>query len=126
MFLGTTAEKQSDGTFRASDVHVFSEHQRGTGEGHRPSSSVANSTMTNANVETVEDVAVRDVRGRIMTLKYKVGEVKVVVSPDIPVVHRVLGDRAMLKVGAEVSIQAVREADGSISAAQITVRASET
>jgi len=123
MYLGTTAEKQSDGTFLASEVHVFSEDQRGTGEGHRPSSSVANSTMTNANVEKVEDVAVQEVKGRLISLTYKGGAVKVFVPPNIPIVKRVLGDRAMLKPGAEVSIQSTRAADGSLTASQITVRA---
>jgi hypothetical protein len=123
MYLGTTAEKQADGTFRASEVHVFSEDQRGVGEGHRPSSSVPNSTMTNANVDRVDDVAVQDIKGRLMTLKYKDGEVKVFVPPDIPIVKRVLGDRAMLKPGVEVSIQAIRAPEGSLTASQITVRA---
>jgi Domain of unknown function (DUF5666) len=126
MYLGTTAAKQADGTFRASEVHVFSEDQRGTGEGHRPSSSVPNSTMTNANVARVEDVAVQNVKGRMMTLQYKGGEVKVFVPADIPVVKRALGDLEMLKPGAEVSVQAIRGTDGSFTASQITVRASGT
>ena len=124
MYLGTTAQKQADGTFRSSEVHIFSEDQRGTGEGHRPSSSVPNSTMTNANVERVEDGAVQDVRGRTMTLKYQGGEVKVFVPPDTPIVKRVPANRESLRPGAEVTIQANRAADGFISAAQITVRAS--
>jgi hypothetical protein len=70
----------------------------------------------------VEDVAVQAVRGRLMYLKYKGGEVKVFVPPDIPIVKRVPGDRAMLKPGAEVSIQSTRAADGSLTASQITVR----
>jgi hypothetical protein len=123
MYLGTTAEKQSDGTFLASEVHVFSEDQRGTGEGHRPSSSVPNSTMTNANVEKVEDVAVQEVKGRLISLTYKGGAVKVFVPPNIPIVKRVLRDRTILKPGAEVSIQSTRTADGSLTASQITVRA---
>ena len=125
MYLGTTATKQPDGNFLASEVHVFSEDQRGTGEGHRPLGSAPESgaTMTNANVERVEDVAVRDIKGRLMSLKYKDGEVKVLVPPDIPVVKRVLGDRSLLKAGTEVSLQASRSADGTLSATQITVRA---
>src|SRR5262247_4106259 len=39
MYVGATAVKQPDGTFRASRLHVFSEDQRGTGEGHGPLSS---------------------------------------------------------------------------------------
>ena len=95
MYLGTTATKQADGSFLASEVHVFSEDQRGTGEGHRPLGSAPQSraTMTNANVERVEDVMVREVKGRLLKLKYKGGEVNVLAPPDIPVVKRVLGDR---------------------------------
>jgi hypothetical protein len=125
MYLGATATKQPDGNFLASKVHVFSEDQRGTGEGHRPLSSSPESgaTMTNANVERVEDVRVKDITGRLMTLKFKGGEVKVLVPPDIPVVKRVVADRNLLKAGAEVSIQATRNADGTLAADQITVRA---
>ena len=126
MYLGTTATKQPDGSFLASEVHVFSEDQRGTGEGHRPLSPAPHSgaTMTNANVEHVEDIAVQNVKGRIMTLKYPSGEVKVVVPPEIPVVKRVVRNRAALKTGLEVSLQGTRSAAGAISATQITVRAS--
>lgn len=125
MYLGTTAEKQADGTFRASEVHVFSEDQRGTGEGHRPSSSVPNSTMTNASVEKVEDVVVQEVKGRVMSLKFKDGEVNVFVPPGIPIVRRVLVNRDALKPGAEVSLQAAPGPDGTVMANQITIRASK-
>jgi hypothetical protein len=125
MYLGTTATKQSDGTFLASEVHVFSEDQRGAGEGHRPLGSAPQSgaTMTNANVEHVEDVAVKDIKGRLITLKYKNGEVKVLVPPDIPLVKRVMGDRSSLKAGAEVSLQGTQGPDGALVATQVTVRA---
>lgn len=120
MYVGATATKQSDGTFLASQVNIFSEDQRGTGEGHRPQGSA---TMTNANIERVEDVTVRDVKGRMMNLKYKGGEVNVLVPPDIPINKRVVGDRSLIKTGSEVSVTAAQESDGSLSARQITLRA---
>ncbi|HET7394306.1 MAG TPA: DUF5666 domain-containing protein [Candidatus Binatia bacterium] len=125
MYVGATAEKQPDGTFRASRLHIFSEDQRGTGEGHRPLSSApqSGSTMTNANVETVEDVAVQNVKGRMLTLKYKGGEIKVLVPADTPVVKRVVGDRRLLTPGSTVSASGARSEDGGIVASQITVRA---
>jgi hypothetical protein len=125
MYVGAAATKQPDGTFRASRLHIFSEDQRGTGEGHRPLSSEPQSgaTMTNANVETVEDVAVQNVQGRMLTLKYKGGEIKVVVPPDTPVVKRIVGDRKLLTTGSTVSVTGRRADDGNIAAAQITVRA---
>ncbi len=125
MYVGATATKQPDGTFRASRLHIFSEDQRGTGEGHRPLSAEPQSgaTMTNANVETVEDVAVQNVKGRMLTLKYKGGEIKVVVPAETPVVKRIVGDRKLLTTGSTVSINGSRGGDGAVVASQITVRA---
>jgi hypothetical protein len=124
MYVGATATKQTDGLFLASALHIFSEDQRGTGEGHRPLSSAPQSgaTMTNANVDRVEELTVQDIKGRVLNLKYKDGEVRVLVPPDIPVVKRVLADRSALKSGAEVSAQALRSADNSLIASQIIVR----
>ena len=79
--------------------------------------------MTNANVERVEDVAVQNIKGRLMTLKHKGGEVKVLVPPDVPVVNRIVTDRSGLKPGVEVSIQGKQNADGGLTVNQITVRA---
>jgi hypothetical protein len=125
MYVGATAAKEPDGTFRASRLHVFSEDQRGTGEGHRPLSSAPGSglTMTNANVETVEDVAVQNVQGRLLLLKYKGGEIKVLVPSDTLVVKRVIADSKWLKPGTELSLTANRAEDGALTATQITVRA---
>jgi hypothetical protein len=125
MYVGATAAKQPDGTFLTSRLHIFSEDQRGTGEGHRPLSSAPGSglTMTNANVETVEDVAVQNVQGRVLLLKYKCGEIKVLVPADTPVVKRVIADSQWLKPGAEMSITANLADEGGLTATQITVRA---
>lgn len=125
MYVGATAEKQPDGTFRASRLHIFSDDQRGVGEGHRPLGSApqSGSTMTNANVETVEDVAVQNVKGRMLMLKYKGGEIKVLVPEDTPVVKRIVGDRRMLTPGSIISASGPRADDGAIVASQITVRA---
>lgn len=124
-YLGTTATKQPDGNLLASEVHVFPEDQRGLSEGHRPLSSAPESgaTMTNGNVERVEDATVQSLKGRLMTVKYKGGEVKVFIPPDVPVVKRVIGDRSLIKPGAELTLQAARGSGGSLTASEITVRA---
>lgn len=125
MYLGTTATKQSSGNFLASEVHVFPEDQRGTGEGHRWLSSAPQSgaTMTNGNVERVKEVTVQHVKGRLMIVKYRGGEVNVLVPPNIPIVKRVPGNRASLKPGAEIRIQATHGSGDTLTASQITVRA---
>lgn len=106
---------------------MFPEAQRGTGEGHRPLSSAPQSgaTMTNGNVERVKEVTVQNVKGRLMTVKYKGGEVNVVIPPDIPIVKRVPGNRTLLKPGAELTIRATPSSSGTLTASQITVRATK-
>jgi hypothetical protein len=123
MYVAATATKQADGNFLASQINIFSEDQRGISEGQRP---LGAATMTNANVERIEDVTVRDVKGRMLNLRYKGGEINVIVPPDIPINKRVVGDRMLLKTGSEVSVTATKDADGSLSARQITVRAPKT
>jgi hypothetical protein len=119
-FVGTTAVKQPDGTLKALEVHIFPESARGTGEGHRPWDLQPGSTMTNANVEKVEKVAVEKVQGELLRLKYKDGEQKVFVPPGTPIVKNVPGDRSLLKPGTGVFIPSVRGEDGTITATRIT------
>jgi len=119
-YVGTTAVKQPNGTLKALEVHIFPESSRGTGEGHRPWDLTPCSTMTNANVEKVEQVPVEKTQEQLLTLKYKGGEQKVVVPPGTPIVKAVPGDRSLLKSGTGVFIPSVRGADGTITATRIT------
>lgn len=123
VYVGASAQKQADGTIRASQINIFREEERGLSEGHRPQTSLPNSTMTNANVETIEDLAVQDVNGRMLTLKFKGGEVKVFVPSNATITRRVAGSREMLKPDAELRVQGTQAADGVISATQIIVNA---
>ena len=120
-YVGATSVKQADGTLKALEVHIFPETSRGTGEGHRPWDLQPGSTMTNANVEKVEQVAVANVQGQLLTLKYKDGEQKILVPPGTPIVKNVAADRSLLKSGTGVYIPAVRAEDGTITATRITV-----
>ena len=115
-YVGTTAVKQADGNLKALEVHIFPESSRGTGEGHRPWDLQPGSTMTNANVEKVEQVAVEKIQGQMITLKYKDGEQKIFIPPGTPIVRNVPGDRSLLKPGTGVYIPAVRGEDGTLTA----------
>jgi hypothetical protein len=55
--------------------------------------------MTNGNVEQV----VTSVDGETLTVKYKDGEKKIIVPPDVPIVTFVPGDKADLKPGSRFS-----------------------
>lgn len=120
-YVGTTAVKQADGNLKALEVHIFPETSRGTGEGHRPWDLQPGSTMTNANVEQVEQVAVEKVQGQMLTLSYKGGQQKVFIPPGTPIVKNVSADRSSLKTGAGVFIPAVQSEDGTLTATRITV-----
>jgi hypothetical protein len=56
-FVGTAATPGSNGTLVASEVHIFPEAMRGTGEGHRSMATMPGSTMTNATVAGVSSSA---------------------------------------------------------------------
>jgi len=76
-YIGVSAMPEPDGTQKALAIHIFSEAQRGTGEGFRAWDLRPNSTMTNATV--AETVTGTD--GQNIMVKYKDGEKKVVVPP---------------------------------------------
>ena len=116
-FIGTTTVPGPDGGPNAVEVHVFPEDMRGTGEGSRPFDLRPNSTMTNATV--AESVIDND--GHVLTIKYKDGEKKVVVSPDTPVVTYVPADKSELKAGAKVIAFIKKLPDGSFEANRISV-----
>ena len=120
-YVGATAVKQPDGTLKALEVHIFPESSRGRGEGHRPWDLEPGSTMTNANVEKVEQMAVAKVQGEMLTLRYKDGQQNIFVPPGTPIVKNVSGKRSLLKPGAGVYIPTVRGADGTLTATRITV-----
>jgi len=118
-FLGSAAMPQPDGTQKALEVHIFPEDMRGTGEGHRPYAPVTNSTMTNG---TTAGATVSGVDGSTITVRYKGGEQKIVVPPNVPVVRFVTGSAADLKPGAAFTVlAAVKKADGSYEAQRINV-----
>ena len=56
-FVGTAATPGPNGALVASEVHIFPEALRGTGEGHRPMPPMPGSTMTNATVAGVSSPA---------------------------------------------------------------------
>lgn len=116
-FIGTTTVPGPDGVANAIEVHVFPENMRGTGEGSRPFDLRPNSTMTNA---TVAESVVNN-EGHVLTVKYKDGEKKVVVSPETPVVTYVPADRSDLKAGAKVIAFIKKLPDGSFEANRVSV-----
>jgi hypothetical protein len=136
VFLGTTAVPGPGGTLVASEVHIFPESMRGTGEGHRPMDAASGSTMTNATVSavgaagpaagrTMTNATVAAVAGgaqeRRMTLRYDGGEKVVTIPKDTPIVMIEPGDASMLVAGAHVVVSGAKQSDGSMLVDRIQV-----
>ncbi len=118
-FLGSAAMPQPDGSQKALEVHIFPEQMRGTGEGHRPYAPVPNSTMTNGSAA---GMTVAGVDGSTMVVKYKDGEKKIVVPPNVPIVRYEIGSKADLKAGAPFTVlAATKKPDGTLEANRINV-----
>jgi hypothetical protein len=117
MFVGSTGMTQPDGSQKAIEVHIFPESMRGTGEGHYDWDLKPQTKMTNANVEQT----VAGVDGQILSVKYKNGEKKLLVTPDTAVVTYVTGDRNDLKPGIKVFVAAAKkQTDGTLQTPRIT------
>jgi hypothetical protein len=115
-FIGSGAMPQPDGSQKAIEVHIFAESMRGTGEGFRPWDGAPNSTMTNGTVGNT----VTGVNGPVITVKYKDGEQKIVVAPDVPIVRYEVADLNVLKPGVAFSVlAAVKTPDGSFDIKRI-------
>jgi len=108
---------QPDGTQKAIEVHIFPESMRGTGEGHYDWDLKPQSKMTNANVEQT----VAGVDGQMLSVKYKDGEKKILVTPDTAIVTYATGDKGDLKPGTKIFIAAAKkQSDGTLQTPRIT------
>src|SRR5262245_20194220 len=121
-YIGVTADPQPDGSQKAIAIHIFTEAQRGVGEGHRPWDLRPGTTMTNAAVEST----VAGVDGQVITVKYKAGdktdEKKVIVPANATIVAYAPGDKAELKPGAQIIIfNATKQPDGSLQTPAVNI-----
>jgi hypothetical protein len=118
-YIGSGALPQPDGTQKAVEVHIFAESQRGTGDGHRDNwDGAPNGTMTNGAVGQ----AVSGVEGPVITVKYKDGEKKIIVGPNVPIVRYEVADKSELKAGAAINVAAAtKKPDGTFTAGRVNV-----
>ena len=117
MYVGSAGMMQEDGTQKAIEVHIFPGSMRGTGDGHYDWDLLPKSKMTNGSVEQ----AVTGVNGPVLSVKYKDGEKKLVVSPQTVVVTYEMGKREEIVPGTKIFISAAKkQADGTVQTPRIT------
>jgi Domain of unknown function (DUF5666) len=116
-YVAVTGMPQPDGSQKALAVYIFPEAQRGLAEGHRPWDFAPNSTMTNATV----DAQAAGVDGHTLTVKYKDGEQKILLTPATEITIASKKSAADLKPGQKISVFAAKKLpDGMLEAPNIS------
>lgn len=114
-FVGVTSVKGPDGRMVAKEVHSLGPQ---VPAGHIAKwDGAPNSSMTNANIAGNAQAS----GGNEITLKYKDGEQKVLVTPDTEIVTFVPGSRADLKPGETIFSGARVEGDGKFLTSRVSV-----
>ena len=129
-FIGVTTVKQPDGSERATEIHIFPEALRGTGEGSRmmaPRPSAAASRMTNGNVSgsrmtngsatqsRMSNGSVSNSNGSTFVVSYAGGSQTVTVPPSTPVTE-IKAVSTKLVTGDTVTVLVTKAPDGSLTA----------
>ncbi len=131
-FVGVTSVTQPDGSQRATEIHIFPEKLRGTGEGSYPmtqrgaSAGGSHNTMTNGTVSasrmTNGTAAPRMTNGTIgkqsggtLTVQYQGGTQTIAVPSDVHVTE-IAVSQTKLTPGAKVVVLAKKQADGTLKA----------
>ncbi len=118
-FIGIAGMPQPDGSIQAFSVHLFLPAQRGVvPDRHGPWDTKPGSTMTNAYVMNI----VKSKDGETLTVKYKDGEKKVVITPSTVIAAAAPGNKSELKPGTPIIIFGwEKQADGSVLAKTLYV-----
>jgi hypothetical protein len=139
-FVGITSVAQPDGSERATEIHIFPEELRGTGEGSRMMEQTAGSggrsTMTNGTVSPsrMTNGSVSGSRmtngtvgstggGRSYTVQYQ-GGTRTIEIPAGVTVTTIVPTQTKLAVGANVVVLASPGAGGRLSASSVMLSGS--
>jgi len=113
-YAGITSVKGPDGRLVAKRVHALGPQ---VPQMHGNWDSIPNSMMTNANIENVAQTSA----GNELTMKYKGGEEKILVTPETEYYTFGPGSRADLKPGATIFTGARVGDDGKFMTQRIVV-----
>ena len=113
-YVGVTSVKGPDGRLVAKRVHALGPQ---VPQMHGAWDSIPNSMMTNANLVSTAQVS----GGNELTLKYKDGEEKILVTPETEYYNFVPGSRADLKPGETIFSGARVGDDGKFMTQRVAV-----
>lgn len=113
-YLGVTSVKGADGRLVAKEVHTIPPQAPA---GHMPWDLLPGSSMTNANLTSTTQAS----GGNEITLTYKGGAQKILVTPETAVVTFAPGTLADLKPGETIFTIARVEGDGRFMTQRVSV-----
>lgn len=113
-YVGVTSIKGLDGRLVARRVHALGPQ---VPSGHMPWDSIPDSLMTNANVTGIAQVG----GGSELTVKYKDGEQRILLTPETQYFTFVPGSRADLKPGETIFSGARAGEDGKLTTQRVAV-----
>ncbi|HEY2896666.1 MAG TPA: hypothetical protein VGJ12_05975 [Gemmatimonadaceae bacterium] len=135
-FVGVTSVAQPDGSQRATEIHIFPEELRGTGEGSYlmtpkggADSSQKKSTMTNGTVSAAPKAGgpPRMTNGTIasqntgkITVNYRGGSQTITVPPNVSVTSLAPVSTKLSK-GTRVVVLGLKQPDGTMKASNLVV-----
>jgi hypothetical protein len=108
-FVASAAVHGTDGKLHSTELRIFPAAMRGLGEGQRPMNDARAQVMTNA---VVTGTALADGSNHLK-VKFAGGESELTVDPGIPVTRIDTVDPGLVRPGAHVRVQGVRNADGA-------------
>lgn len=125
-FVGITSVKQPDGSERATEIHIFPEALRGTGEGSRMMDQTAGSgggsRMTNGAVSPSSRMTNGTVGatsgGTSYTIQYQGGTQTIAIPAGVTVTS-IVPAQTKLAVGTDVVVLATKDAGGRPSASTV-------
>jgi len=122
-FVGVTSVAQPDGSQRATEIHIFPDQLRGTGEGsylmkQQAGASGGNkSTMTNGTVTVprMTNGTISGQPGEKLTVQYNGGTQTITVPSNVSVTA-IAPTQTKLTQGSKVIVLATKQADGTLKA----------
>jgi hypothetical protein len=134
-FVGVTSVAASDGSDKATEIHVFPEELRGTGEGSRmmtpaaggasastmTNGTVSGSRMTNGSVDAsrmTNGTVGANAGGSSMSVRYQGASRTIAVPADVKVTA-ITATKQKLAQGANVIVLATKAPDGALSASTV-------
>ncbi len=113
-YAGITSVKGPDGRLVAKRIHALGPQ---VPQMHGAWDSIPNSMMTNANIQSIAQAS----GGNELTMKYKDGEQKILVTPETEYYTFGPGTRADLKPGAQIFTGARVADDGKFMTGRVVV-----